>query len=126
MASELIRPEVTEFLDQMLRDKDKNLRLEEVAIPRGSPFVGLCLKDTPIRRETRVLVVAVRDTDRAFIYNPDPEFVIEEGSTLIVLGEPDSVVKAAQDRRRVTSNRVSRRLAARSGALRSARSAMSV
>ncbi|HTB72678.1 MAG TPA: potassium channel protein [Polyangiaceae bacterium] len=93
LASELIRPEVTEFLDQMLRDKDKNLRLEEVTIERGSPLVGVCLKDTLIRRETRLLVVAIRATDRAFVYNPDPDYVIAEGTTLIVLGEPDSVLK---------------------------------
>jgi voltage-gated potassium channel len=59
LASELIRPEVNEFLDQM-RDKDRNLRLEEVVVPAGSRFVGMALKDTPIRRQTRALVVAVR------------------------------------------------------------------
>lgn len=93
MASELIRPEVNEFLDQMLRDKDKNLRLEEVVIPRGSDFIGMALKDTPIRRETRLLVVAVRGTDRSFTYNPDPDYVLAEGTTMIVMGEADSVVK---------------------------------
>jgi len=93
LASELIRPEVNEFLDQMLRDKDKNLRLEEVIVPAGSSFVGLALKDTPIRRETRALVVAVRGGDRAFAYNPDPDYVIDEGTTLIVLGERDNIVK---------------------------------
>jgi voltage-gated potassium channel len=93
MASELIRPEVTEFLDQMMRDKDKNLRLEEVAIPEGSGFVGTMLKDTPIRRETKLLVVAVRGEDRAFLYNPEPDTVLVRGSTLIVLGEADAVVK---------------------------------
>ncbi len=96
MASELIRPEVNEFLDQMLRDKDKNLRLEEVIIVRGSSFVGMALKDTPIRRETRLLVVAVRGGDRTFTYNPDPEHVLEEGTTMIVMGEADSVVKLRQ------------------------------
>lgn len=96
MASELIRPEVNEFLDQMLRDKDKNLRLEEVVIGRGSSFVGMALKDTPIRRETRLLVVAVRSTDRTFTYNPDPEHVLTEGTTMIVMGEADSVVKLRQ------------------------------
>src|SRR5580704_10738318 len=55
MASECIRPEVNEFLDQMLRDKDKNLRLEEVSIPLGSTLAATALKDTAIRRETRVL-----------------------------------------------------------------------
>jgi voltage-gated potassium channel len=93
IASDLIRPEVNEFLDQMLRDKDRNLRLEEVLIPEGSSFVGMALKDTPIRRETKALVVAVRAADRNFVYNPDPEFVIDRGTTLIVMGETDSIVK---------------------------------
>jgi voltage-gated potassium channel len=93
MASELIRPEVNEFLDQMLRDKDKNLRLEEVTVPDGSSLVGMALKDTPIRRETRLLVVAVRGADRHFMYNPDPDFTLTSGTTLIVLGEAESVVK---------------------------------
>ena len=93
LAGELIRPEVHEFLDQMVRDKDKNLRLEEIAVPSGSSFVGKPLKDTPIRRETRALVVAVRGSDRAFTYNPDPDYVIGEGTTLIVLAETDSMVK---------------------------------
>lgn len=96
LASECIRPEVNEFLDQMLRDKDKNLRLEEVPLPPGSSLVGAALKDTPIRRETRVLVVAVRDASRAFTYNPEPDFVLLEGAILIVMGETDSVVKLRQ------------------------------
>jgi voltage-gated potassium channel len=93
MASECIRPVVNEFLDQMLRDKDKNLRLEEVAIPPGSSLIGVALKDTPIRRQTRVLVVAVRESSRAFIYNPEPDLVLVEGATLVVMGETESVVK---------------------------------
>lgn len=96
LASELIRPEVNEFLDQMLRDKDRNLRLEEVTVPKQSSFVGMPLKDTPIRRETRALVVAVRGQDRVFTYNPDPEYVIVEGTTLIVLAETDSIVRLRQ------------------------------
>lgn len=93
LAGELIRPEVHEFLDQMVRDKDRNLRFEEVVVGPGSGFVGVSIKDTPIRRETRALVVAVRGSDRAFTYNPEPDYVIGEGTTLIVLGETDSIVK---------------------------------
>jgi voltage-gated potassium channel len=96
LAGELIRPEVHEFIDQMVRDKDRNLRIEELVIARGSAFVGVALKDTPIRRETRALVVAVRGNDREFTYNPDPDYVIGEGATLIVLGETDSIVKLRQ------------------------------
>ncbi len=93
MASELVRPEVNEFLDQMLRDKTKNLRIEEAIVPETSSLVGTSLKDSPIRRETKLLVIAVRDKDRSFVYNPDPEHIIDGGTTLIVMGDAESVLK---------------------------------
>jgi len=92
MASEVIRPEVNEFLDQMFRDKDKALRLEEVTIPDDSPLAGVALKDTPIRQKTKLLVVAVRTLDRVLLYNPEPEQILAAGSTLIVMGGAESVV----------------------------------
>ena len=92
MASEVIRPEVNEFLDQMFRDKDKALRLEEVTIPDDSPLAGVALKDTPIRQKTKLLVVAVRTLDRLLLYNPDPEQILDAGATLIVMGGAESVV----------------------------------
>ena len=52
LVSEMIRPQVTQFLDQMLRDRTKNLRIEEVEIPAGSPLVGLALRDTALRKAT--------------------------------------------------------------------------
>lgn len=93
MASELVRPEVNEFLDQMLRDKSRNLRIEECVVPEASSLRGMSLKDSPIRRETKLLVIAVRDKDRTFVYNPDPEHRIDAGTTLIVMGDNESVSK---------------------------------
>ena len=93
MASELIRPEVNEFLDQMLRDKDKSLRLEEVVIPKSSPYAGHALREAPIRRETNLLDIAVRQPTREFVYNPEPDFVLEAGMTLVVMGAADGVKK---------------------------------
>jgi len=92
LASELVLPTVTEFIDQMLRDKDEILRLEEVAIPDGSPFIGRSLRDVPIRAETKLLVVALR-VDKKFIYNPEPSTVMEAGTVLVVLGEGANVAR---------------------------------
>ncbi len=92
LASELVRPTVTEFVDQMLRDKDEVLRLEEVNIPEGSWFVGRTLREVPIRAETKLLVVALR-VDRKFIYNPEPSTEIDVGSVLVVLGATANVAK---------------------------------
>src|SRR5207245_5425208 len=78
MVSEMIRPQVVEFLDLMLRDKDKNLRIEEVVVPKGSPLVGKPISEAQIRRHANLLVVAVREPPRdptqpgKFVYNPGP------------------------------------------------------
>ncbi|MFO0661881.1 MAG: NAD-binding protein [Polyangiaceae bacterium] len=93
MVSEMIRPVVVEFLDQMLRDKNRNLRIEEVNLPATSRFCGLTLRAVPVRPETNALVVAVRDSNRLFIYNPGPDFPLTEGVSLVVLGEPHEVAK---------------------------------
>jgi len=92
LASELVRPTVTEFIDQMLRDKEEVLRMEEVVIPEGSPFIGRSLREVPIRAETKLLVVALR-VEKKFLYNPEPSAVLEAGAVLIVLGEAANVAK---------------------------------
>jgi voltage-gated potassium channel len=99
MVSEMIRPQVVEFLDLMLRDKDKNLRIEEVLVPKGSPLVGKPIFEAQIRKHTNLLVVAVRTPPASpsqvgeFVYNPGPETLIAENMALIVLGETESVHK---------------------------------
>jgi len=87
MVSELVRPTVVVFLDQMMRDKDKNLRFEECPIPAGSSFIGKQLRDVPFRSEANVLVVAIRDNDGTFHYNPGSDLVLSEGLVLVVLAE---------------------------------------
>jgi len=98
MVSEMIRPQVVEFLDMMLRDKDKNLRIEEVPVPSGSPFSGKPIAELAIRQNTKLLVIAVRNRPEGsqpgqFVYNPGPETEIQAGMALIVLGETASVLQ---------------------------------
>jgi voltage-gated potassium channel len=94
MVSELIRPTVVEFLDKMLRDRERNLRIEEVPVPPDSPLVGQPLRSAPIRRITQLLVIAAwePEPDR-YSYNPGPDYVLTAGVVLIVLGEVDDVIK---------------------------------
>lgn len=91
MASEMIRPNVVTFLDKMLRDKDKNLRFEEVSIPAGSPLADRRLAESDVRKERNVLIVAAYDRSGDYIYSPGPNFMLTAGMTLIVLGETEAV-----------------------------------
>lgn len=95
LASELVRPTVVEFVDQMLREREDVLRLEEVVIPEASWFVGKSLREVPIRAETKLLVVALR-VDKKFIYNPEPSTALEVNSVLVVLGASANVARLRQ------------------------------
>lgn len=86
MAHELLRPTAVQFLDRMMTAKGQVLRIEEVAVPEGSWFVGRELKDLPIRSETKLLVVAVYEGE-SFHYNPAPSFKVKAGMVLVVMGE---------------------------------------
>ncbi len=93
IASEMLRPEVVEFLDMMMRDMDKHTRIEQVTLPLESPLEGKKLSDTNIRKSTDVLVIAVRNKDGKYTYNPGPDTVLSQEATLIVLGAADSVIR---------------------------------
>jgi voltage-gated potassium channel len=92
MVSELVRPKVTTFLDNMLR-VTKDLCFEEVELPEGSMYVGKTLREIPIRAETRLLVVALHEASDAYVYNPSPDHALLAGTQLIVMGEVDGVEK---------------------------------
>lgn len=88
IASELIRPTVVTFLDLMLRDKDRNLRIEEITIPENSQIGGETLASAKIRQFGEVLVIAIRQHGaERYQYNPGPNTHLSEGDVLILLGE---------------------------------------
>ena len=91
MASELLRPEIAAFFDEMSRDKH-NPQLEEIAITGGSPFAGKSVADLPSRRDANVALLALRDRDK-FRYNPPPDSVLSTGGVLVVFGESSEVEK---------------------------------
>jgi len=101
MVSELLRPKVVRFLDEMRRDRSKT-RIEEVDIPEGSGFAGHSLRDIDFRKSTDILVLAVRvPAIEGYKYNPSAEFVLESGMTLVVLGPISQVVELRDQARNV-------------------------
>jgi voltage-gated potassium channel len=93
LVSEMVRPEVVTFLDVMLRDKDRTLRIEEVAIPSGAGGGQRRVADLGLARHN-LLLLAVKEAragEPRLHYNPPPEHVLAGGETLILLGEPERV-----------------------------------
>jgi voltage-gated potassium channel len=92
MVSEMLRPSVVKFLDEMLRDKRAPYRIDEVAISAGTMLDGVTLRDAAIREKHGMSVLAVRPSrDAPWVYNPEASMRLEAGMTLVVLGSVEQV-----------------------------------
>jgi voltage-gated potassium channel len=92
LASELVRPTVVTFLDQMLRDTNRNLRLEEIPVAGGSTLAGQVVSALKLHDYgTGLLLLAMRSATGEYRFNPPAESRVEPGCHLIVMGDPASV-----------------------------------
>jgi len=97
LVSEMVRPSVVSFLDLMLRDPVNAYRVEELAIYPQSPWANQSLNALSLHSEYKLLVAAARNGDVTdFTYNPDGQWMVQAGQTLIVLGKADDVNRARQ------------------------------
>ena len=84
IASSMIRPQVVSFLDEMLRTDDR-LRVEEVHV--AASHAGTKIGDLALRSHDYV-VIAVRDGEQ-WRFNPNINFMLREGNTLVVVATPE-------------------------------------
>lgn len=87
LVSEMIRPTAVSFLDTMLRDKELNLRIEEICVPES--FVGSTVSCLNLKNYPNSLLLAIK-TNEGWIYNPRDDCTIGKGDTLIVMGTPEA------------------------------------
>ncbi len=91
LVSEMVRPKVVGFLDNMLRDK-KNLRIEEIQVPKNSWTIGKALQDLDLRKKVGLQILAFQDPiSQAYNYSPNSHDIIQENMTLITMGEPEQI-----------------------------------
>ena len=92
MASELIRPDTTTFLDSMMRDSSA-LRVDEVKIGATTNYQGKPLESCDALASSDIVLVSMRrgTGERDFIFNPPPNTIINTGDTLIVIGNPEQL-----------------------------------
>jgi voltage-gated potassium channel len=94
LVSELLRPAVVRFLDDMLRDKRAAYRIEEITLGDRATGLGATLRDARVRERFGMTVLAVRASDnQSWVYNPDADEKLGPGMTLVVLGSADQVAE---------------------------------
>ena len=64
---------------------------DEVSLPPESSAVGKEIGELELHRVSNALVVAYRDPDGQWRYNPPTSMMLQENSVLILLGSPSEV-----------------------------------
>ncbi|MFC2072543.1 potassium channel family protein [Chloroflexota bacterium] len=86
MTSEMIRPTVVSFLDMMLRERDKNLLVEEISLPEA--FVGKAISALDLKRHPQTIILALKTKD-GWLYNPPRDYVIQIADMLVYISTPE-------------------------------------
>ncbi len=89
MASEMLRPQVVTLIDAMLRDRSSEVRVEELQVPKHSPYVGKSLEQADFRAVGNILIIALRKEHGEWIYNPTPDALLEREMHMIFLATPE-------------------------------------
>jgi voltage-gated potassium channel len=97
LAQALLRPHVAQFLDFTTQNMGLNVAIEQVQVAPQTEFVGKTLREMQIRRDLGIIVLAIRKSDGAMVFNPPAETEICSGDFLIVMGEQPNL-QALEDR----------------------------
>ena len=93
MAQALLRPHVHQFMDFTMQGL--NVGIEQVRVGQRGDVVDQSVADM-VRRETGVIVLAIRRASGEMVFNPAPDVRVQSGDHLIAMGETEGLRKLEQ------------------------------
>jgi voltage-gated potassium channel len=87
MAHAILRPSVIDFLELAFADESTDINIEEIPVSPSSELIETTLKDSGIRQNYNLIILAVKRADGGMLFNPLAETKIEAADTLIAVGE---------------------------------------
>lgn len=91
IAHTIIKPAVVDFIELTTNSGNIDLQMEEIKVARGSQLVSHSISESGIGRDLGVIVVSIKDSQGRMKMSPNYSTIINEGDTLIVLGEKTRV-----------------------------------
>jgi voltage-gated potassium channel len=92
IAQSFLRPNVLDFIDSATVHIGVDLEIAEVEVRPGSRFVGQSFRDSRVRADMGVIVLAFKREGR-MKFNPLPDDRMQAGDFLIAMGEPAGLRK---------------------------------
>src|SRR5208337_860953 len=103
LASEMLRPSVVSFLDLMLQEKSRTLRIEEIGLEAGSSWIGRMIGDLDLAARYDLLLLALKqegDQTTPLVFNPPSSATLSQSTVMILLGDVDNLRRARADAHR--------------------------
>jgi voltage-gated potassium channel len=97
MAQHIIRPTVTNFLDLAFAHTRKDIQMEEIPVNASSRLVRVPLKDSGIRQNYNLIIIAIKKPNGDMLFNPSFEAAIMPDDTVIAVGELDNLQKLEKE-----------------------------
>jgi voltage-gated potassium channel len=88
MAAVVLRPAVVDFVE--MAGQGGEIEMDQVKLADGSRLVGKSLEELELPHRVGVHVCAVQRSSGTPVYQPAPDFVLEAGDTLVLIGPTGS------------------------------------
>ncbi len=100
LASEMLRPTVVNFLDLMLQEKSRTLRIEEISLGEASNWIGRSIRELDLGGRYDLLLLALKSLgapDAPLIFNPPSATTLAQQTVMILMGDIDNLRRARED-----------------------------
>jgi len=89
IAHSFLRPNVLDFIEiAMLQNQELGLEIEEIQVGANSRFAQKTVRDSHIRQELDVIVLAIKRPGQQMLFNPKSDDMINPGDQIVVMGQP--------------------------------------
>jgi len=95
MATVLIQPNLVNLVDIMAPARNIFLEVGEIQVDVNEEIRGESISKINLKRRTGALILAVRQVNGKVLFNPDSDYKMQSGDTLIIMGEREQIERVS-------------------------------
>jgi voltage-gated potassium channel len=83
---------VLDVIDLATHHRSIELKIEELAVAPAAFVAGSTLRDSGLREQDGVIVIAIKKAAGEMVFNPGAETRIDAGDRLVIIGQQNSLL----------------------------------
>jgi len=95
MATVIVQPNLVNLVDIMAPARNLFLEVGEIKVDINEEILGATISQINLKRRTGALILAVRQQNGKVFFNPDSDYRMQSGDTLIIMGEREQIEKVS-------------------------------